>query len=82
MKSPEILKRNEILGLTWDVKSAAAKIREDVTLLVMRGLVSSMPKYQPRNPILEDRDDDDENEREESRLIGREISEFLIFLSW
>ena len=48
--------------------------------LVMRGWVSSMPKYQPKNPILEDHDDD-ENEWEESKLIRREISEFLIFLS-
>ena len=44
------------------LKSATKKKRDDVVLLVMRGRVLSMPKYQSRNPILEDRDDDDQNE--------------------
>ena len=37
-------------------------------LLVMRGRVSSMPKYESRNPILEDchDDDDDQNDWAES----------------
>ena len=33
-------------------------------LLVMRGRVSSMPKYESRNPILEDRDDDDDDQND------------------
>ena len=44
------------------LKSVVEKKRENVMLLVMRERVSSMPKYQSRNPILEDRDDDDQNE--------------------
>ena len=44
------------------LNSVVEKKMEDVMLLVMRGRVSSMPKYQSRNPILEDRDDDDQNE--------------------
>ena len=48
----------------------------------MRGRVSSMPKYESRNPILEDchDDDDDQNDWAESWLIGWEIFESLTFL--
>ena len=44
------------------LNSVVEKKMEDVMLLVMRRRVLSMPKYQSRNPILEDRDDDDQNE--------------------
>ena len=44
------------------LKLAIEKNMDDVMLLVMRGWVSSIPKYQSKNPILEDHDDDDQNE--------------------
>ena len=49
----------------------------------MRGRVSSMPKYESRNPILEDchDDDDDQNDWAKNWLIGWEIFESLTFLS-
>ncbi|KAL4581142.1 hypothetical protein LXL04_017351 [Taraxacum kok-saghyz] len=40
------------LQLTWDVKSAAVKIRPDVIPLVRTGRVLSMPKYHPIAALL------------------------------